>query len=96
MAQGLSRRGGANPLILQGFSRMQPLEPGTYEGLVVDVDERPDGGVALEIAITSGDHKGDTVQIRGPRMKREPLEILGLPVTLDVTVEGIRVHIENG
>jgi hypothetical protein len=96
MAQGDSRRGGAKTLILKGFSRMEPLEPGTYEGLVVDADEHPDGGVALEIAITSGEHKGDTVHIRGPRARREPLEILGLPVTIEVTSEGIRMHIENG
>jgi len=75
---------------------MQPLEPGTYEGLVVDADEHPEGGVAFEIAITTGDHKGDTVHIRGPRTRQEPLEVLGLPVTLDVTEEGVRIRFDNG
>lgn len=75
---------------------MEPLEAGRYDGLVVDAEELPDGSVSLEIALTSGAHKGDTVHIRGPRLSREPLEILALPVTLEVDADGIRVHLDRG
>jgi hypothetical protein len=75
---------------------MEPLAHGTYEGVVVGVDELPDDAVALEVAVTSGEHKGAVVRIRGPRARRDPLDMLGLPATLDVVAEGIRVRIEGG
>jgi hypothetical protein len=74
---------------------MEPLEPGSYDGLVVDAEELADGAVALEVAITSGPHKGDTVRIRGPQKQHDALEVLGLPVTLHVTDEGIGVRIDR-
>jgi len=75
---------------------MDALEPGTYDGLVVDADELDDDAMSIEVALTSGPHKGTTVRVRGPRAGRDPLHILGLPVTLDVVEEGIRVRIEGG
>jgi hypothetical protein len=74
---------------------MEPLEPGIYDGLVVDAEELPDGAVSLEVAITSGPHKGVTVRIRGPRARHDALEVLGLPVTLNVTDEGIGLRIDR-
>jgi hypothetical protein len=70
---------------------MDVLSPGTYEGLVVDVDELDDDAIAIEVALTTGARKGDTVRVRGPRARRDALELLGLPVSLVVTDEGIRV-----
>jgi hypothetical protein len=82
--------------VLQGFSRMEPLEPGTYEGLVVDADEHEDGTVGFEIAITTGAHKGETVRVRGPRAGRDPLEVLGLPATVEVGAQGISIRFDRG
>jgi hypothetical protein len=75
---------------------MELLPAGTYDGLVVDAEEVSDDVVAFEIAITSGAHKGETVRVRGPRTRREPLEVLGLPVRLDVSQSGIRIAFEGG
>ena len=75
---------------------MDAIEPGSYDGLVVDAEELDDDALSLEIALTSGPHKGAVVRIKGPRGRRDPLAVLGLPVTLDVRDDGIRISIEGG
>ena len=74
---------------------MHELDEGTYDGLIVDAEALDDDAVSLEIALTSGPQKGATVRIRGPRSTRDPLSMLGLPVTLDVRADGIRVKVEG-
>lgn len=81
--------------MLQGFFAMDDFAPGTYDGLVVDAEELDDDALSIEIALTSGPRKGDVVRVRGPRGTRDALSILGLPVTLDVREDGIRVAIEG-
>ena len=75
---------------------MDVLEPGSYDGVVVDADELEDDAMSIEVALSSGPHKGATVRVRGPRAGRDSIGILGLPVTLVVTEEGVRVRIEGG
>ena len=75
---------------------MDVLEPGSYDGVVVDADELDDDAMSIEVALSSGPHKGATVRVRGPRAGRDPVQMLGLPVTLNVTEEGIGVRIEGG
>ncbi|MDQ1438881.1 MAG: hypothetical protein QOK43_2510 [Acidimicrobiaceae bacterium] len=70
---------------------MEELEPGTYDGVVVDAEELDDDALSLEIALTSGPHKGAVVRVRGPRSGRDAVSVLGLPVTIDVRDDGIRV-----
>ncbi|MDQ1445646.1 MAG: hypothetical protein QOI20_2110 [Acidimicrobiaceae bacterium] len=70
---------------------MEELEPGTYDGVVVDAEELDDDALSLEIALTSGPHKGAVVRVRGPRAGRDAVSVLGLPVTIDVRDDGIRV-----
>lgn len=74
---------------------MGDIETGTYDGLVVDAEDVDANTIALEIALTSGAHKGATVRVRGPRGRRDSLSLLGLPATLDVRDDGIRVAIEG-
>lgn len=74
---------------------MNEIGPGSYDGLVVDAEEVDDDALSIEIALTSGPHKGAVVQVRGPRGTRDAVSILGLPVTLDVRVDGIRIAIEG-
>ena len=66
------------------------LDDGTYDALVVDADEvdGADGVVSVELALSSGPHKGDVVAVRGRFPVGHPIELLGLPATL--TVEGGR------
>jgi hypothetical protein len=75
---------------------MDELAHGSYDGLVVDVEELADDAVSIEIALTSGSQKGAVVHVRGPRSTRDTLGLLGLPVTLHVGDEGIRVSFERG
>lgn len=74
---------------------MDEIAPGTYDGLVVGAEDLDDDALSIEIALTSGPHKGSVVHVRGPRGKRDAVSILGLPVTLDVRVDGIRIAIEG-
>lgn len=63
------------------------LADGTYEAIVVDADGdgRPDA-VVLSLAITSGDVKGEVVDVHAAHI-HEPLELLAMPCIL-VVAEG--------
>lgn len=63
--------------------RVFPLDDGEYDCVVTDV-LRDDDGVAVELAISSGDAKGHVVRLR-VAMNDEPLHWLGLPGQLRVT-----------
>jgi len=63
--------------------RVFPLDDGEYDCVVTDV-MREDDGVAIELAISSGDAKGHVVRLRSA-MDDEPLHWLGLPGHLRVT-----------
>ena len=59
------------------------LPDGTYDALIVDA---VDGH--LEVTITSGDHKGDVVMLRGGFPGKSDLDLLAEPATLTV-VDGV-------
>lgn len=59
------------------------LPDGTYEALIVDA---ADG--RLEVTITTGDHKGEVVMLRGGFPGRDDLDLLAEPATLTV-VDGV-------
>jgi hypothetical protein len=94
-AQGEFNGNGRNPLCLQGFFAMSALEDGTYDGVVVDVDEGDDDTIAIEVAISSGDHKGEVVRVRAARRGDGALTLLGLPVVLRVDGETIGVRVDR-
>jgi len=55
------------------------LPDGTYDALIVDaVDGR------LEVTITSGDHKGEVVVLRGSFAGKDDVDLLAEPATLTV------------
>lgn len=62
------------------------LPDGTYEALVVDADEDlADGGVVvLSLAITTGEAKGDVVEVRAAHLQPDPLALLAMPCILVV------------
>jgi hypothetical protein len=71
--------------------RMTPLDDGSYEAFIVDADVRDDG-VALTLTITSGEHRGDVIDIvTSTFASRDAVELLGLPCTL--VVRGDELHI---
>ena len=69
---------------LQGFSSVDTLPDGTYDAIVVDAADADDGSVSLELAISSGTEKGNTIDVRAVGLGRDALDVLGLPVTLTV------------
>jgi hypothetical protein len=70
---------------------MSTLEDGTYDAFIVWADEHDDG-VALECAITTGTHRGDVVNIvTSAFATHDALSLVGLPCTLHVRGEAIRV-----
>lgn len=69
------------------------LEDGDYEALVVDAGDGGDdpAGALVELAIVAGPHKGEVVAVRASELRRDPVDLLGLPATL--TVAGGRPHV---
>ena len=67
------------------------LEDGDYDAFIVWAEQRDDG-IALECTITSGKRKGDVVNIvTSTFATRDALSLVGLPCTLHVHGEEIRV-----
>ena len=62
------------------------LEDGEYDGIVVDAEVEGDA-VRLEVTVLAGPHKGEVVAVRAVGLGVDPLDALGMPVTL-VVVDG--------
>lgn len=78
------------------------LDDGTYDGIVVDAEleaGHDDGDdiavVRLDVAILAGPHKGEVVAVRATGLAADPLDALGLPVTLTVVDGGPRVAFDQ-
>jgi len=68
------------------------LDEGRYDAVIVGAEMRDDG-LALSCAITSGDHRGDVVDLVSRAFgARDPIALLGLPCTLAVARDGIRIE----
>ena len=70
---------------------MNTLDDGTYDAFIVWAELRDDG-VALECTITTGTHRGDVINIvTSTFATRDALSLVGLPCTLHVRGNEIRV-----
>jgi len=70
---------------------MTPLDDGTYDAFIIWAEQRDDG-VALDLTITTGAHRGDVINIvTSTFATRDALDLVGLPCTLTVSGEEIRV-----
>ena len=67
------------------------LADGTYDAFVVDVEEPGDGTVGLSLTITTGEHKGEVVDVRTSGLEADPIDLLGLPATIVVADGAPRV-----
>ena len=67
---------------------MPALPDGRYDVLIVDAEEVDDDSMRVELAMVTGEDKGDVFALRGPRLADDPIELLGLPGTL-VVVDGV-------
>ena len=70
---------------------MSTLHDGVYDGFIIWAELRDDG-VALECTITSGEARGEVVNIvTSSFVTRDPLSLVGMPCTLTVRGNEIRV-----
>ena len=70
---------------------MTTLSDGTYDAFIIWAEQR-DGAVALECTITSGEQRGDVVNIvTSSFVARDPLSLVGIACTLIVSGDEIRV-----
>jgi hypothetical protein len=70
---------------------MHTLDDGDYDAFIVWAEQRDDG-VALECTITTGTHRGDVINIvTSSFVARDALSLVGLPCTLHVHGDEIRV-----
>jgi hypothetical protein len=70
---------------------MLRLDDGSYDAFIVWAEQR-EHGVALELTITAGTHRGDVINIvTSTFASRDPLDLVGLPCTLHV--KGEEIHI---
>ena len=64
-------------------SRVVLIADGRYDVMVIDA-RQDDDGVHLELAISSGERRGDVVSIVSSTLTRSWLDVLGTPATLIV------------
>jgi len=68
------------------------LEDGRYDAFILSADPR-DEGVAISCTITTGSHRGDVVDLVSKRFAtRDPFDLVGLPCTLVVAGDEIRIE----
>lgn len=70
------------------------LPDGEHDALVFDADAHPDGGVAVELTLLTGEHKGAVVSVASEDWDGDPLDLLGIPATLTVDGDRIQVRFE--
>jgi hypothetical protein len=70
------------------------LEDGVYDGIVVDAALDRDG-VRLELTVLAGPHKGEVLVVRAAGLAGDPLDRLGMPVTLTVADGAPRVAFDQ-
>jgi hypothetical protein len=61
------------------------LEDGEYDAFVVWAEAGDAGRVTLDLAITTGVRRGETLTVTGPARlgsSRAPIDLVGLPCTL--------------
>ena len=73
---------------------VQGLDDGTYDVIVIDAHAVEDDAIALELAVTSGAHRGDVVHLRARGLQRSWVELIGMPMMLNVTHGRPRVTLE--
>jgi hypothetical protein len=72
--------------------RDNALADGRYDAFILSADTRDDG-VAISCTITAGEHRGDVVDLVSTRFAtRDPFDLVGLPCTLVVAGNEIRIE----
>ena len=77
--------------------RASPLPDGSYDAFVINADDLPGEPVttALELTITSGDFRSETLALTAPTRLGEPVDLIGMPATLTVADGTPSVRIDS-
>ena len=70
------------------------LPDGRYEALIVDAHADDDDILHLDVTVTTGEHKGEVVNLRGRFPGRDELDLLAAPATLVVSEGQPRVTLD--
>ncbi len=71
------------------------LDDGTYDAIVIDVDEPDDERqITVEVTILAGEHKGAVISLQTTALTGDPLDLLAVPATITVVDGEPRVHFE--
>lgn len=70
------------------------LPDGTYDVVVVEVEDRGAGRTALDLLVLGGAHKGEVVHVAATGAHYDPVEVLGIPGTLEVAAGRPHVSLE--
>ena len=61
------------------------LPDGVYDAIVVDAEASGDDRLGVDLAILSGEHRGEVVAVRAPAHPTlDDVDLLGIPATLVV------------
>ena len=72
--------------------RDAPLRDGRYDAFILSA-EKHDNGVAISCAITAGPQRGDVVDLVSTQFAtRDPFDLVGMPCTLVVSGDSIRIE----
>ena len=74
---------------------MNAMPDGRYDVFIVDAETIDETTMRVELAMVTGDDKGDVFAIRGPLLADDPIELLGLPGTLIVTDGVPRLEVDR-
>lgn len=74
---------------------MSAMPDGRYDVFIVDAETIDETTMRVELAMVTGDDKGDVFAIRGPLLADDPMELLGLPGTLIVTDGVPRLEVDR-
>ena len=70
--------------------RGAPLPDGSYDVFVVNADDLPGAETsaevttALELTVTSGEFRSETLALTAPTRLGEPVDLIGMPATLTI------------
>ncbi len=74
---------------------MHAMPDARYDVFIVDAETIDETTMRVELALVSGDDKGDVIAMRGPHLARDPIDLLGLPGTLIVRDGVPRLEVER-
>lgn len=74
---------------------MPAMPDGRYDVFIVDAETIDETTMRVEIAMVTGDDKGDVFAIRGPHLAADPVMLLGLPGTLIVEDGVPRLQVDD-